>query len=219
MLESPSIRQYSFLSLALHTVSDMSSDNLTGADNQQETAQPRLVLDPQWVVGFVDGEGCFSVSIHSHPGVRSFGWQVNPVFQVSQHRVARRVLDALVPFFGCGRVRSKGPLSSVMTFAVDRRRDLLERIIPFFEANPPLVKDRDFRTFAEICRRLHDGAHFTQQGFEDVVRLAFAMNANGKQRSRSLETVLAGSSETARQAHSEIGVVKIQSELHGDMQS
>ena len=39
----------------------MSSDNLTGADNQQETAES-LELDAQWVVGFVDGEGCFSVA-------------------------------------------------------------------------------------------------------------------------------------------------------------
>ena len=42
----------------------MESDNPSGADNQQETASPCSVLDPNWVVGFVDGEGCFSVSAH-----------------------------------------------------------------------------------------------------------------------------------------------------------
>jgi hypothetical protein len=36
----------------------MGSDNPTGADNQQETEIP-LELDAPWVVGFVDGEGCF----------------------------------------------------------------------------------------------------------------------------------------------------------------
>jgi len=178
----------------------MDSDNPSGADNQQETAVSRLVLDPQWVVGFVDGEGCFSVSIHRHPGVRSFGWQVNPVFQVSQHRDARGVLDALLPFFGCGRVRSKGEGSAVMIFAVDRRRDLRTHVIPFFARYPPVVKRRDFAVFAEICRRLDAREHFTREGFEHVVRLAYAMNARGKQRARSLDVVLAGSSETARQA-------------------
>ena len=89
----------------------MSSDNPTGADNQQETARPSLELDPHWVVGFVDGEGCFSVSIHANPHVRrTRGWQVNPVFQVSQHESHRAVLEALVRFFGVGRVRSKGSL-------------------------------------------------------------------------------------------------------------
>ena len=36
----------------------MASDNPTGADNQQERP-----VHAQWVVGFVDGEGCFSVPI------------------------------------------------------------------------------------------------------------------------------------------------------------
>ena len=178
----------------------MSSENPTGADNQQETASSTLELDPQWVVGFVDGEGCFSVSIHAHPGVRSFGWQINPVFHVYQHQDARFALDALVPFFGCGRVRSKGPNSSVLTYAVDRLRDIRERVIPFFECHPPVVRYADFRRFVDIVDLLGAKAHFTAVGFERAVRLAYSMNANGKQRSRSLETVLAGSSETARQA-------------------
>jgi hypothetical protein len=43
--------------------------------------------------------------------------------------------------------------------------------------------------------------HLDPSGFERLVRLAYGMNAHGKQRSRSLDEVLAGSSETARQAH------------------
>ena len=59
----------------------MSSDNPSGADNQQETAGSPFELDPFWVSGFVDGEGCFSVSIHKNPGAM-WGWQLNPVFHV-----------------------------------------------------------------------------------------------------------------------------------------
>ena len=36
----------------------MGSDNPSGADNQQE--RPGF---EEWVVGFVDGEGCFSISV------------------------------------------------------------------------------------------------------------------------------------------------------------
>ena len=86
----------------------MDSDNPIGADNQQET---RLrALDPLWVVGFVDGEGCFSVSIHQNEFARrTGGWHVQPTFQVSQHLDHRDILDALRRFFGCGKVRTKGP--------------------------------------------------------------------------------------------------------------
>ena len=112
----------------------MDSDNPFGADNQQET---RLrALDPLWVVGFVDGEGCFSVSIHRNDLARpTGGWHIQPTFQVSQHRDHRDILEELVLFFGCGKVRSKGTNSQVDVYVVHSSGKLLERIVPFFEAH------------------------------------------------------------------------------------
>ncbi|MCA1837735.1 MAG: LAGLIDADG family homing endonuclease [Actinobacteria bacterium] len=177
----------------------MGSENPSGADNQQETI--KLELDPQWVVGFVDGEGCFSVSIHANPIVRrTRGWQVHPVFHVYQHERYRAVLEELVVFFGCGRVRSKGPNSSVLTFAVDTLADQVARVVPFFERYPLVIKRADFALYAAITRSVQAKEHLEPAGFERVVRLAYAMNAQGKQRKRTLEEVLMGSSETARQA-------------------
>ena len=60
--------------------------------------------------------------------------------------------------------------------------------------------DADFEAFADIVRRMRRKEHLTPEGFEYLVRRAFSMNKNGKQRARTLEEVLAGSSETARQA-------------------
>ena len=173
-----------------------------------------------WVVGFVDGEGCFSVSVHRNPYVRrTRGWQLHPVFQVYQHERYRAVLEDLISLFGFGRIRAKGPNSSVLTYAVDSMRDLEEGILPFFERHQLIVKAADFRLFAEIVRSMRRKEHLTAAGFERAVRLAYAMNAQGKQRSRTLAMVLAGSSETARQAPSLSETVKIQSDPHGDMGS
>ena len=180
----------------------MSSENPSGADNQQETASScHIVLDPNWIAGFVDGEGCFSVSVHRSSMMhRHGGWQLLPVFHIYQHQDHRDILEAMVPIFGCGRVRSKGPSSSVLTFAVDGLRNLEAAVLPFFERYPLFVKDRDFQAFAAIVRSMRKKEHLTRAGFERLVRLAYGMNANGKQRSRSIEQVLAGSSETVREA-------------------
>ena len=62
------------------------------------------------------------------------------------------------------------------------------------------MKHRDFVAFAAIVRLMLEKRHFTPSGFEQAVRLAYGMNFAGKQRTRSLSEVLAGSSETARQA-------------------
>jgi hypothetical protein len=179
----------------------MISENVTGGDNQQETARPRLILDASWVVGFVDGEGCFSVSVHRNPCVRrTTGWQLLPVFQVYQHGDHREVLEELIVFFGCGYVRSKGPKSSVWTYSALGVKTLEERIVPFFEKYPLRIKQRDFLIFASIVRSLRAKEHLHEGGFERIVRLAYGMNARGKQRARDLDIILAGSSETTRQA-------------------
>jgi LAGLIDADG endonuclease len=225
MLEHPSIRWYSLsVSHLLRRVGSVSSENPSGADNQQETVRSMLELDPLWVVGFVDGEGCFSVSIHRNANAKSTGgWQLHPVFHVYQHERYRPVLEALVDVFGCGRLRPKGPASSVWTFAVDSLRDIDAFVLPFFELHQPVVKAGDFDRFSAIVRATRKKEHLTTIGFERLIRLAYEMNFAGKQRSRSIDEILMGSSETARQAPVQVDAVaygvKIQSDPHGDMGS
>src|SRR5215210_4715981 len=74
------------------------SDNAVGAENQQER-----LMAPDWVVGFVDGEGCFSCPIYRQSKM-TLGWQVRPEFAVVQGASSRDVLEDLVRFFGCGKV-------------------------------------------------------------------------------------------------------------------
>jgi hypothetical protein len=173
---------------------------VTSGDDQQETA--RITLDPSWIVGFTDGEGCFSVSLHHNEryAQRSFGWQINPSFHLYQHEGHRDVLDAIRHHFGVGRIAPKGPNSPVLTYTVQRREDVAGIIIPFFERHPLLVKGHDFLIFKAVVDGLRRGEHFTASGFERLVRLAYSMNENGKQRARKIEEILNGSSETARQA-------------------
>ena len=196
----------------------MSSDNPIGADNQQETNL--VALNPGWVVGFTDGEGCFSVSIHRNAlAVKTGGWQIQPTFQVSQHRDHQEVLEALQVFFRCGKVRSKGAGSVVKVFVVHRTIQLLERVIPFFEQHELRVKQDDFEKFADIAMSVRSRTHHDVEEFDRIVRLAYSMNARGKQRKRPIEHILLGSSETVREVPLNGSVVKIQSGPHGDTRS
>ena len=175
----------------------MGSDNPFGADNQQETKL--RALDPMWVVGFVDGEGCFSVSIHRNESAKpTGGWHVQPTFQVSQHQDHREVLEDLARFFGCGTVRTKGRNSSVDVYVVHSSILLVERIIPFFERNELRVKRKGFESFAFITKAIRTRSHHRPDVFTDVVQRAYSMNARGRQRKRPIEDIL-GSSETTRE--------------------
>jgi hypothetical protein len=63
-----------------------------------------MKLNAQWVVGFVDGEGCFHIGINQNPEMK-LGVQVLPEFTVVQHEVDVQVLYGLKDYFGCGVVR------------------------------------------------------------------------------------------------------------------
>ena len=63
-----------------------------------------MELATDWVVGFVDGEGCFHVSLNRHDEMTA-GYQVLPEFVVVQHERDIQVLHSLREFFDSGNVR------------------------------------------------------------------------------------------------------------------
>ena len=150
----------------------------------------------EWVVGFVDGEGCFSIPIFQNRSSRS-GWQVQPEFAVVQGERSVSVLKSLEEFFGCGLLsvnrRQDNHRQDMWRFSVRRLGDLQRRIVPFFEANPlRTAKAGDFAGFAEVVGMMNRGDHLRVGG---LVRIAeIAATTNRRKPSRLVE-----SSETIRQ--------------------
>jgi hypothetical protein len=156
-------------------------DNPTGAEDQQE----RLIT-PDWVVGFVDGEGCLSVSVVRQAGdtARSgyrTGWQLSPRFAVTQAERSLGVLEALQCFFGVGRVvrnqRHDNHRESLYRFDASRLADLNRVIVPFFRRNPlRTAKRHDFERFVECLAIITDGRHRETAGMIAVLELIETMN-------------------------------------------
>jgi len=136
-----------------------------------------LQLDAQWIVGFVDGEGCFHVGINSHPEMTA-GFQVLPEFTVVQHERDVQVLQALKAYFGCGVVRRNN--GDRMAYRVRGHEHLSKNIVPFFEKH--LLKSRkrvDFIKFREIVNLMSRGEHLTREGVEKIRAIAEEMNRKG----------------------------------------
>ena len=58
----------------------------------------------EWIVGFVDGEGCFSVPIFKNHLDNELGWQVHRSFTVVQGERASKALERLKHYFECGHI-------------------------------------------------------------------------------------------------------------------
>jgi len=189
LLETPSIRWYSFLlSHPLVRVRDVSSEYPSGADNQQE--RPGFA---QWVVGFVDGEGCFSVPIFRNRSCR-LGWQVQPSFAVVQSERSAGVLHDLQHFFGCGNVtvnrRADNHRQAMHRYEVRALNQLEQRIVPFFEEHPlRTAKADEFRRFAAVVSLMREGVHLTVDGLERIGEIAANMNHRRTRFTESSEAI------------------------------
>jgi LAGLIDADG endonuclease len=180
MLESLSIPHYDSVR------SGQYRDNVSGAGNQQER-----LIQLGWVIGFVDGEGCFSIGFvrqSDRTGRKGYktGYQVAHEFAVTQGAKSVSCLYELVDFFNAGSVianrRHDNHKEHLYRYVVRRRRDLIDTIIPFFKAHPMhSSKQQDFEKFACCVGMIDAGAHRTHAGLADIAEITQTMN---RQKSR-----------------------------------
>jgi hypothetical protein len=136
-------------------------------------------LSPEWVVGFVDGEGCFFVGIQRNPTVK-IGMQIIPEFRVVQHARDLDILHGLKRFFGFGRVCRNH--DDRWEYRV-RRIENLRSVAQFFEQHPLRTKKRiDASKFSDVLRLMGERRHLTDDGLRDIAKLAASMNTGNRPR-------------------------------------
>ena len=157
-------------------------DNVSGAENQQE----RLIEQRGWVIGFVDGEGCFSIGFvrqQDRAGRKGYraGYQVFHRFVVTQGAKSVGCLEELRDFFGVGRLfwnqRHDNHREHLCQYLVCKRSELMETIIPFFHQFPlRSAKRTDFEKFAHCVEMTSSGLHLAPAGLIQIAEIAQAMN-------------------------------------------
>ena len=150
------------------------------ADNQQE----RLAI-ANWIVGFVDGEGSFLISLFRNKTTK-LGWQVFPEFVVTQGAKSLKTLEEVKNFFDCGKVfinrRYDNHHENIYRFCVRSIKDLREKVVPFFETYQlRTAKLKDFKKFTQVLSLMEKQIHLTMVGLEKIRDITLTMNRKGMQ--------------------------------------
>ena len=167
----------------------MFSKNAMSADNQQER------LDVNWIVGFVDGEGCFHISINKLDKM-SLGWQVLPEFRVVQNQIDEHVLYKIQRYFGFGKVTlNREDQHGIRKEFRVRGLQNLNKLIRFFQKYPfhTKTKKQSFEIFSKVIQMMNNKEHLTSEGLDKIAKMIIVMNR--KPKLKYLE-----SSETIRQS-------------------
>lgn len=158
---------------------------MSSAGNQQER-----LIKTGWVIGFVDGEGCFSVSIFKQIDRQeknrirrgyTTGYQVFHEFSVTQGQKSKSSLEELQKFFGVGRLylnkRYDNHKEHLWRYVVRKREELLKVIIPFFKKNSMQTSKKfDFLKFTECVEIIERKEHLSKAGIIKIAKIAATMN-------------------------------------------
>lgn len=141
------------------------------------------------LAGFVDGEGAFPIQTRKTPWTK-FGFTITPEFKISQHKDNKKILEILQKALGCGKISIKSGQPNLFVLVEKSRKNISEKIIPFFQKYNLIVKETQFQKFSDIVNRLNNNEHDTKEGFENVVNLVFQTNSTKGKRKYSKEQIL-----------------------------
>ena len=131
------------------------------------------LLDPQWIVGFVDGEGNFNLDVHIHNSMK-YGLQVQPEFSIVQHQRDLDLLKRIKDQFECGTIAvNRKDVNSVRYhWRVKNLPHAINIIIPFFERYKLQTKKGiEFKRWREICVKMNTSS----RDLKDLLKMGEAL--------------------------------------------
>ena len=147
-----------------------------------------VILQPYYVSGFVDGEGCFSVLFGKRSKLKT-GIEVRPSFSVSQGKSSKDLIQKFSLFFNTPdeNIRSDRETLKYESRSLDH---LVDEVIPHFD-NYPLEsnKQNDFLKFKQVCLLMKQEKHLTKTGLKEILEIAYSMNLDNNSQTRRQSTL------------------------------
>jgi hypothetical protein len=129
------------------------------------------MLNPYYIVGFVDGEGCFSISLNKN-GDRLP--EVRLIFEIELREDDEPILREIRKVLDCGTIyhldyKRYAKWRPHVKLKVSNFTDISTKIIPFFERYPPQAKKRlQFERFCLAAELIGSKQHLTLEGIEQI---------------------------------------------------
>jgi len=146
--------------------------NLT-IKNFSNTAKKPQKLNPNWITGFTDAEGCFTVIISKRSNLN---WRVQVSFEINLHIKDILILHSIKDFFNVGLISSRLDKNNCV-YRVTKIEDLINVIIPHF-LNYPLISQKyaDFLLWFKVIKLMHKKEHLTSSGFYTILTYYASIN-------------------------------------------
>ena len=142
------------------------------------------MLNPWYITGLVDGEGCFCITISKHK-TKKLGFDPRLMFEIEMVIDDEKLLRKLKDHFKCGHVYilnyERYGWRPHVKYAVKKQKDIIDKIIPFFEKYPLQgKKHKDFEYFCKAAKIFENKEHLTLKGLKNLRIIQSKMNIRKK---------------------------------------
>jgi len=137
-------------------------------------------LPPWYIVGLVEGEGCFAVTISKHKTKR-LKKDVRLIFEIELRGDDKEILERLQYTLGCGNLYDlkyeRYGWKPHVKYAVKSHKEIFKCLIPFFKKYPLQGKKRkDFKDFCRVALLIKRKRHLTEEGIKEIEEIRKFMN-------------------------------------------
>lgn len=141
------------------------------------------IMEPWFITGFADAEGCFLVVIRKAPknkfprrGALAPGWQFELNFVINLHKKDVELLKLIQSYFGgVGRIGKER--NGCCDFTVGSLDQILTKILPHFDKYTLKTKKHaDYLLFKEIAMLMKSGDHLTAEGIQKIINIRATLN-------------------------------------------
>ena len=139
-------------------------DNLPTKENSS--------LDPWFLTGFIDGEGCFRIPITKID--RAIGWRVQLFFQITLHEKDEILLENIRNCLGVGKIHKSG--KNLLQYRI-QTFDELTVLLNHLE-NYPLISQKraDYELFRKAYELVSIKEHLNKEGITKIVSIKASLN-------------------------------------------
>lgn len=143
-----------------------------------------IELNPNYVVGFVDGEGSFCVSMNRHKTTKS-KVDIRPEFEIELREDDAEIIHRIQATLRCGNIYrleyERYDWQPHIKFKVSKISELHEIIVPFFERYPLQAKKKEvFKIFKIIVAMVYRKEHLSYAGIKKILKLREKMRQYSK---------------------------------------
>lgn len=142
------------------------------------------MLNPWYITGLVDGEGCFCITISKHK-TKKLGFDPRLMFEIEMIIDDEKLLRKLKDHFKCGHVYilnyERYGWRPHVKYAVKKQKDIIDKIIPFFKKYQLQgKKSKDFEYFCKAAKIFENKEHLTEKGLRKLRLIQSKMNIRKK---------------------------------------